>query len=146
MKNASHILSSLRHKPQFKKLANFNCIQRIKMLFPPHLQRLVRYGYFHNNILYYVLSHPGAKQEFDLIIGSIKTPLKLYPPQECSEVIWSDIRAFVSHKRSLSAPKTVPTVYDYKERSHAKFTNNTRHEKLHRIIEQIRKIINAREH
>ena len=147
MKNASHILSSLRHKPQFKKLANFHCIQRIKMLFPPHLQRLVRYGYLHNNILYYVLSHPGAKQEFDIIIGSIKTPLKLYPPEECSDVTWSDIRAFVSHKRPRgSVLKKVPTVYDYKERSLAEFTNNTKHEKLHSIIERIRNIIDDRTH
>jgi len=115
------------------------------MLFPPHLQRLVRYGYLHNNILYYVLSHPGAKQEFDLIIGSIKTPLKLHPPEECSGMQWNDIRAFVSHKRPpRNVLKKVPTVYDYKERSHAAFTNKTKHAKLHRIIEQIRNIIDDR--
>ncbi len=116
------------------------------MLFPPHLQRLVRYGYLHNNILYYVLSHPGAKQEFDIIIGSIKTPLKLHPPEECSGMQWNDIRAFVSHKRPLRAHKRVPTVYNYPERSHANFTNNITHHKLHLLLEQIRTLIHDKEH
>jgi len=146
MKNATHILSTLRHKPQFKKLGNFQCIQRIQMLFPPHLQRLIRYGYIHNKILYYVLSHPGAKQEFDIIIGSIKTPLKQHPPQECSTITWSDIRAFVSHKRPPKPFRKIPSVYQYKERSAARFTNETSHKKLHSIIEQIRQNIHVTEH
>ena len=92
MKNASHILASLRRKPSFSKLARFECIRRIEGLFPPHLRRLIRYGYLHNNILYFVLSHPGAKQEFDNIIASIKAPLKEYTPAECTQGAPDDIR------------------------------------------------------
>ena len=117
MKNASHILSSLQHRPQFKKLVRFACIKRIQTLFPPHLQRLVRYGYIHNKILYYVLSHPGAKQEFDNIIDSIKMPLKLHLPKECTGVGFNDIRAYVTHKRPAPPALRHPTSYYFKERS-----------------------------
>ncbi len=146
MKNATHILSSLRHQPQFKKLTHFECIKRIQTLFPPHLQRLVLYGYIRNQILYFVLNHPGAKQEFDIIIGSIKAPLKHYTPPECSDTSFSDIRAYVSHKRPLSETKKRPTVYQFHERSLGNFSNGTRHQTLHNIIENIRQIIHESKH
>jgi hypothetical protein len=141
MKNAMHILTHLRHQPRFKKLAHYDCINKVQKLFPPHLQRLVRYGYIRNNILYFVLSHPGGKQEFDSIIGSIKTPLKLHPPLECRETAFNDIRAFVSYKASFKPAAKNPTVYRYHERSEGSFANRARDEKLRSIIESIRAII-----
>ncbi len=148
MKNASHILASLRQKPSFSKLARLECIRRIEGLFPPHLQRLIRYGYIHNNILYFVLSHPGAKQEFDNIIASIKAPLKHYTPPECSNGAPDDIRAFVSHK-ALAETKTERgwerrSEVQYIERSKALFENPASHPELHRLIERIREHIHAR--
>jgi len=148
MKNASHILASLRQKPSFSKLAHFECIRRIQGLFPPHLQRLVRYGYFHNKILYFVLSHPGAKQEFDNIIASIKAPLKQYTPPECRECLPEDIRAFVTHRAQLRKTEEQGWVRDsevhYDERAKGRFDNTARHPELHRLIERIREHIHAR--
>ncbi|MEJ2467861.1 MAG: hypothetical protein P8Y65_01750 [Campylobacterales bacterium] len=148
MKNASHILASLRQKPSFSKLARFECIRRIEGLFPPHLQRLVRYGYFHNNILYFVLSHPGAKQEFDNIIASIKAPLKQYTPPECQNSVPEDIRAFVTHKiPAANVPEgglKRDTEAHYAERAEGAFENRTRHPELHRLIERIREHIHDR--
>ncbi|UFS62076.1 hypothetical protein LOH54_10500 [Sulfurimonas sp. HSL-3221] len=148
MKNASHILASLRQKPSFSKLAHFECIRRIQGLFPPHLQRLVRYGYFHNKILYFVLSHPGAKQEFDNIIASIKAPLKLYTPPECREHLPEDIRAFVTHRIEAAKSEDKGMIRDsethYTERSEGAFGNEAHHPELHRLIERIREHIHAR--
>ncbi len=146
MKKASHILASLRQRPQFSKLARFECIRRIQGLFPPHLQRLIRYGYFHNGILYFVLSHPGAKQEFDNITASIKAPLKQFTPPECAETPPEDIRAFVTHTppAAAEAPPPKETAPDFPERAEGRFENPARHPKLHRLIERIRQHIHDR--
>ena len=148
MKNASHILASLRQKPTFSKLARHECIRRIQGLFPPHLQRLIRYGYFHNGILYFVLSHPGAKQEFDNIIASIKAPLRQYTPPECRQDAPEDIRAFVTHQRAASPQKETGlqrcSEAPYAERAEGRFENSASHPELHRLIERIRTHIHDR--
>lgn len=145
MKNVSHILASLRRKPQFSKLARFACIQRIQGLFPPHLQSLIRYGYIHNNILYFVLSHPGARQEFDLIIGSIKGPLKQYTPPECKALRFDDIRAYVKHlPPEPPRAEGMQTVPHYRERARGQFINPIRDKALHDAVERIRETIKKR--
>ena len=146
MKDASHILASLRRRPQFSKLAQQECIKRIRGLFPPRLQRLIRYGYFHNGILYFVLSHPGAKQEFDNITASIKAPLKQYSPPECTETPPADIRAFVTHtppvrEKPPAAEETAPA---FPERSKGAFANPLTHPELHDLLEKIREHIHHR--
>ncbi len=142
MKNSAQVLSHIVHQPQYKKLAQHQCINTIKTLLPPHLQSMISFAYIKHKVLYFVLSHPGAKQEFDLIIASIKTPLKLYPPQKCQELEFDDIRAYVSHKplqkATSFARETVPM---YEEQSDGRFENNVEDEKLHNIIEKIRKVI-----
>jgi len=148
MKNASHILASLRQKPSFSKLARHECIRRIQGLFPPHLQRLIRYGYFHNGILYFVLSHPGAKQEFDNIIASIKAPLRQYTPPECVNEGPLEIRAFVTYQR-VETPSEVQGLQRrsealYHERAEGRFENPATHPELHRLIERIREHIHDR--
>ena len=147
MKNANQILSSLQNKPQFSKLSQFRCITKIQELFPLHLQNMIQYGYFKNGILNFVLSHPWAKQEFDVIIQSIKTPLRQVTPLECQGVNVSDIRAYVSFKPNK--PDTIfkgsSTKEYYQEHSQAKFSNDIQDEKLHQLIEDIRNIIDARD-
>jgi len=148
MKNASHILASLRQKPSFSKLARYECIRRIAGLFPPHLQRLIRYGYFRNDILFFVLSHPGAKQEFDNIIASIKAPLKQYAPPECRETLPDDIRAYATHR--AGGQETQAGAFErrsdalYAERADGRFLNAARHPELHRLLERIREHIHDR--
>lgn len=139
MKNASHILALLQQRPTFSKLARFECIRRVRELFPPHLQRLIRYGYIHNNTLYFVLSHPGAKQEFDNIIASIKAPLRQYTPAECAQNPFGDIRAFVKHAPAAVQPTGLKiTAPHYHERANGTFENRSGHPKLHALIERIR--------
>ncbi len=144
MKNAAKILSHLQHQPQFNKLTQFACIKKVQRLFPPHLQKMVLYGYIRNDILFFALAHPGAKQEFDIILDSIKTPLKAYPPKECNGTAINDIKAFVSHKPRLRFTETKPAQQLYHERAQGGFTNNIHAPKLHNIIEEIRTIIHDR--
>ncbi len=142
MKNSAQVLSHIVHQPQYKKLAQHQCINAVKALLPPHLQTMVSFAYVKHKVLYFVLTHPGAKQEFDIIIASIKTPLKHYPPQKCQELEFDDIRAYVSHK---PIPKMTEvkkeTVPFYEERATGGFENSVKDERLHNIIEKIRTTI-----
>jgi len=142
MKNSAQVLSHIVNQPQYKKLGQHQCIAAVKALLPPHLQSMVTFAYVKHKVLYFVLNHPGAKQEFDIIITSIKAPLKLYPPAKCKEMEFEDIRAYVSHKPQtkdeLSKKETVPY---YEERSEAAFENPVKEPRLHEVIEKIRKSI-----
>jgi len=139
MKNSAQVLSHLVHQPQYKKLSQHQCINVIKTLFPPHIQSMISFAYIKHKVLYFVLSHNGAKQEFDIIISSIKTPLKLHPPQKCKGMEFEDIRAYVSHKPlSKTTEVKKETEPHYEERALGEFTNTVRDEKLHKIIENIR--------
>jgi len=146
MKNSAQVLSHIVNQPQYKKLAQYHCIDTIKALLPPHLQQMIEFAYVKHKVLYFVLKHPGAKQEFDIIIASIKTPLKLHPPKNCKELDFEDIRAYVSHK---PVPKEVEvrkeTAPVYTERSTGSFRNDVQEQKLHNIIEKIRKSIHDRQ-
>ena len=146
MKNATQIIFSLQNKPQFSKLSQFRCIKKIQELFPDHLQKMIVYGYIKNNIINFVLSHPWAKQEFDIIIQSIKTPLKHFTPPECINSTFTDIRAYVSFKPYKDEALHLGSSSDehFPERANAEFTNSVQDQKLSKIIEEIRKIIDDR--
>ncbi len=147
MKNSAQVLSHIVHQPQYKKLSQHQCINTIKTLLPPHLQTMISFAYVKHKVLYFVLNHPGAKQEFDIIIASIKTPLKLHPPQKCQELDFEDIRAYVSHKPLPKEAEPVKeTVPMYEERATGEFENPVKDPELHNIIEKIRATIHDRHH
>ncbi|MDX1296106.1 MAG: hypothetical protein R3302_07555 [Sulfurimonadaceae bacterium] len=105
---------------------------------------MIRYGYIRSNILFFVFTHPGAKQEFDIIAESIKTPLKAHPPAVCKNIAISNIKTFVSHKPLPRAAVSHKEPECYRERSEGKFANHVSNKKLHDMIEKIRDIIHAR--
>lgn len=146
MKNSAQVLSHIVRQPQYKKLAQHHCIDAIKALFPPHLQQMVQFAYIKHKVLYFVLNHPGAKQEFDIILASIKTPLKLHPPKKCEESGFEEIRAYVSHKPIKKEPAfTRESEATFTERSTGSFENPVIDKELHDIIEKIRKSIHDRQ-
>ena len=146
MKNSAQVLSHIVHQPHYKKLLQHQCIDAVKALLPPHLQTMVRFAYVKHKVLYFVLSHPGAKQEFDIIITAIKTPLKRYPPEKCSAMSFEDIRAYVSHTPLQEEDKFERhSEALYEERASGNFNNPATDEKLHKIIEDIRNTITQRE-
>jgi hypothetical protein len=145
MKNSAQILSHLQHQPQFSKLSQYECIKSVQKLFPPHLQRMIRYGYIRNQTLFFVFTHPGAKQEFDIIAESIRRPLKEHPPASCRDCSFDTIKGFVSHRPPAAVLAAVKKQQlHYKERAAGRFSNPVSNEKLHAMIEKIRTIIHAR--
>ncbi len=141
MKNSKQLVSHLRSQSAFAPLSNLPCINAVKELLPLRLHRFILFGYIRHNILFFALNHPGAKQEFDNIINSIKTPLKKIPPQSCKNFELYDVRAFVSHKKSLKFTPKKPEKLLYDERSKAQFENRVEDKKLHQVVEEIRDII-----
>jgi len=141
MKNVSDILNSLQNKPQFSKLSHYKCISRIQSLFSPPLQRMVKFAYIKNNTLFFVLNHPGAKQEFDNNIQSIKSALKFYNPDECQADNIQDIKAFVTHTPTKVFTLEEIKVQRYPERSSGKFEINIHNQELKSLVESIQNII-----
>jgi len=141
MKNASDILNSLQNKPQFSKLSQYKCIQRIQSIFSPPLQKMIKFAYIKNATLFFVLNHPGAKQEFDNNIQSIKSALKFHNPSECEENSIKDIKAFVTHTPEKPKQEYIIQTQYYKERSSGNFAITIKDEKLKALAQSIQKII-----
>ena len=144
MKNASQIINSIQSKPQFAKLSKYSCIKRIESMFIPALQKMIKFSYIKNNILFFVLSHPAGKQEFDNNIEHIKSALKFHTPKECSETLINNIKAFVTHTPIKPLIVTKKIVQVYKERASGNFSINIRDEKLNSLVKSIQKIIKGK--
>jgi len=141
MKNASDIINSLQNKPQFTKLSYYKCINTIQSIFSPPLQKMIKFAYIKNKTLFFVLNHPGAKQEFDNNIQSIKSALKFYNPSECEENSILDIKAFVTHTPDKPKEEYVIQTLHYKERANGNFNIEIKDEKLKALVQSIQKII-----
>ena len=145
MKNSSDIINSLQNKPQFSKLSKYKCIDKIQSIFSPPLQKMIKFAYIKNHTLFFVLNHPGAKQEFDNNIQSIKSALKFYTPSECEDDNIQDIKAFVTHSptshKDLHVGIKAKEIETYKERSSGNFSISVKDEKLKELIRSIQNII-----
>ena len=142
MKKAHDILSSLQNQPQFKKLHNVRCIERILSVFLPSVQRFIEYGYIKNGTLFVVLNHNAGKQEFDNNIKMIKDLLKSVKIPECEGVSFSQIKAFVTNKPRRKRELKKETVPFYEERSCGEFdVEMIEDEELRNIAKEIREII-----
>lgn len=144
MKNASQIINSIQNRPQFSKLSKYNCIKKIQSIFTPALQRMIKFAYIKNNTLFFVLNHPAAKQEFDNNIQNIKSALNFHMPEECSETLVEDIRAFVTHTPTKQSKTTKKEELRYKERASGNFDVNIKDEKLNQLVKSIQNIIKAK--
>ncbi len=141
MKNASQIITSIQNKPQFSKLSKYKCIKRIESTFIPALQKMIKFSYIKNDTLFFVLSHPAGKQEFDNNIQNIKSALKFHMPQECREILINDIKAFVTHTPVKKVITTQKQDVTYPERATGDFNINIHDEKLNSLVKSIQSII-----
>lgn len=143
MKNASDIVKILQNQPQFSKLSHQKCIEKIRSLFNLPLQRMVKFAYIKNDTLFFVLNHPGAKQEFDNNIQSIKSALKFVTPSECETLNIKEIKAFVTHTPLRNNDHTlhVTTTYAYPERATGETQITIKDEKLNTLVRSIMQII-----
>jgi hypothetical protein len=107
---------------------------------------MIKFTYIKNKTLFFVLNHPGAKQEFDNNIQSIKSALKYAKPKECQELEIEDMKAFVSHTPSVKKSHATLTqsIAHYKERAKGEFSITTKDEKLSKIFSTIQDIIKNR--
>ncbi len=144
MKNASQIIKSIQNKPQFSKLSKYKCIKKIQSIFTPALQKMIKFAYIKNDTLFFVLNHPAGKQEFDNNIQSIKSALNFVRPQECSETVIDDIKAFVTHTPNKKLQTIEKKELRYKERSSGDFSVNIQNSKLNSLVKSIREIIKAK--
>jgi len=144
MKNASQIINSIQNKPQFSKLSRYKCIKRIESIFVPALRRMIKFSYIKNETLFFVLNHPAGKQEFDNNIQNIKSALKFHAPEECSDTLIRDIKAFVTHTPQSKPVTQVQKVYKYQERATGDFDIKIHDEKLNALVRSIQNIIKSK--
>lgn len=135
MKNVSDILTHLKYCPEFKKINTNNTIQRLINALPMKLKKGVKFGYVKNQILFFVLTHPVYKMEFEYNKSLIKSLLK---NTQLDDV--KDFQFFVTNKIEKKELPIEEKPY-YKERSNAIFENSCKDEKLRKKFEEIRKII-----
>jgi len=135
MKNASEILTHLKYYPEFKKINTNVTIERLINSLPVKLSKGVKFGYIKNQTLFFVLTHPVYKMEFEYNKSLIKSLLK-----KANIANVSDIKFFVTN---VMERKEVPNEEKnfYQERSHGIFENFCKDENLRKKFEDIRKII-----
>ena len=144
MKNATQIITALQNKPQFSKLKKFKCINKIQSMFMPSFTRFVKFAYFQNNTLFFVLNHNAGKQEFQNNVQNIKSVLNFHTPDECSENKIDDIKAFVTHTpHKKTEPRKIAKQY-YEERASGKIDVKIHDKKLHELVQSIQNIIKAK--
>ncbi len=135
MKKINEILSHIKNCPEFRKINTHETIQRFIEILPLKLKKGIKFAYVKRQILYFVLTHPVYKMEFEYNKSLINALLK---KSHIANI--DDIKFFVTNvidKKEVS--KEEKQYYD--ERSFGIFENNITNKKLHEKVEQIRKII-----
>ncbi len=143
MKSVNQIISHIVSKPQFKKISQKRCFDKVVKLLPPYLQKAVMFTYTKNQTLFFVLNHPGLKMEFHYKVNLIKSLLKELKTTHLDCKDMQDIRqikAFVSNKTIQNRPKQTKK-YSYKELSNANFKILTNNKKLKNLFLEIQKVI-----
>lgn len=143
MKKSSNIINHLKNQPLYAKLKTVKCFEKIKSLLPPKLQNAVLFIYTKNNILFFVLNHPGYKMEFNYNVNLIKSILKELKKREraCKDLEFKEVRSFVSNKIDNQESINKEEKLIYKERAKGEFEIQTDNEKLKKIFEEIKHII-----
>ena len=149
MKNASQIITTLQYKPQFSKILEFKCIERLKSSLLPAYQKHIRYGYIKNHTLSFVTSGTLGKHDIDTIINNIKmvlnSPMILESENfcECLDIKIDEIVV----KRDYRPPtnfkpfKTTSHLKVYAERASGLLGITIKDKKLNNLAQQIQEII-----
>jgi hypothetical protein len=135
MKKMNEILSHLKNNPQFRKINTNSSIKNFIDVLPLKLKKGVKFAYVKRQTLYFVLSHPVYKMEFEYNKAHIKSLLKKSLIANVEEIDF-----FVTNKIKKKSKK-IEHEPSYDERSHGIFANCIKDEKLFKKIEAIRDII-----
>lgn len=110
MKNASQIITTIQYKPQYKRILQHKCVQKLKSIMLPAIQKSIKYGYIKESKLHFVISSTLNKYDKDNIINTIKMVLngnmieKNENLVECIDADIEDVIVKVDHK----------PIYEYK--------------------------------
>lgn len=135
MKKINEILSHLKNNPEFSKINTSFLIKKFIEVLPLKLKKGVKFAYVKNQTLYFVLTHPVYKMEFEYNKADIKSLLKNYKIANVE-----DIGFFITNviERKEEPQKATPL---YAERSYGIFENRAKDEQIFRKFEKIREII-----
>lgn len=149
MKQAKFIITHLKSTPNMKNLQKMQSYKKLLLFLPKSLTRGIYFMYNKNDTLFLVLKHQLYLMEYKSIQRSgkykqnyIKTKLKelVSLDSTCKCIDAEEVKAFVTNKPQipLMVSNSLPI---YEEKSKAKFTNNIKNKKIHKLFEDIREII-----
>ena len=135
MKKLNEILSHLKNNPEFRKINTSSTIEKFIAVLPLKLKKGVKFAYIKGQTLFFVLTHPVYKMEFEYNKADIKSLLKMGNFDNVT-----DITFFVTNKIERKV-KTVKSEPVYKERAKGVFFNKANDSEIHEKFENIRNII-----
>ena len=135
MKKISEILSHLKNYPEFKKFNTYSLIVKFIDVLPLKLKKGVKFAYVKNQTLYFVLTHPVYKMEFEYNKADIKSLLKKFKIANVE-----DIGFFITNVIEKKEEEKEPFLL-YTERSYGIFENRAKNEYIFKKFEKIREII-----
>ena len=149
MKNVSQIMSSLQNKPQFSKLLEYRCINKLKSSLLLSIQNYIKKGYIKNNTLFFILKARLNKHDEQNNIQMLKTilnsPMILKSEKflDCIDIKIDDIVFFVDNNPSKEILLHTTNAHNeiYNERADGNIEINIQDEKLKQIANNILTII-----
>jgi hypothetical protein len=135
MKKINEILSHLKNNPEFSKINTSFLIKKFIEVLPLKLKKGVKFAYVKNQTLYFVLTHPVYKMEFEYNKADIKSLLKKFKIANVE-----DIGFFITNVIEKKEEEKEPFLL-YTERSYGIFENRAKNEYIFKKFEKIREII-----
>ena len=137
MKKINEILSHLKNNPEFRRINTSILIKKFIDVLPVKLKKGIKFGYVKNQTLFFVLTHPVYKMEFEYNKALIKSLLKEFKIANIE-----DVSFFVTNVIEKKEKEEVETVL-FKERSYGIFENKATDENIFKRFEKIREIIKS---
>ena len=135
MKKINEILSHLKNNPEFSKINTSFLIKKLIDVLPLKLKKGVKFAYVKNQTLYFVLTHPVYKMEFEYNKADIKSLLKNFKIANVEDIGFF-ITNVIERKEEPKEPSPL-----YIERAYGIFENRAKNEQIFRKFEKIREII-----
>jgi len=138
MKKINEILTHIQNTPSFDKINTFLEIKRFVNILPLKLKSGIKFAYFKNDTLIFVLIHQIYKVEFEYAKKDILSLLKISNFKNITKISF-----FVSNsvEQSKKISKEKQNAEKYEERAYGIFENKAKDEKLFKKFENIRNII-----
>jgi len=149
MKNASQIISSIQYKPQYKRILQHKCIQKLRSIMLPAIQKNIKYGYIREKTLHFVISSTLNKYDKDNIINTIKMVLngrmieKNANLLECIDEKIEDVVVKVDHRPQNSFTPYTTHVHTicYHEQASGEIEISFKDRSLQALAQEIQNII-----